>query len=108
MNALIGTVKQEPVVSSQAEVVSVIVFPITQQSWEWVGMLPESEVVSTKNGKGTRGVPEVDGIAGMDDAEEEEREERSSIGEKRTRFSLSHDDGSIGEKSSSSINVSIA
>ncbi|CAL8143674.1 unnamed protein product [Orchesella dallaii] len=75
---------------------SVVVFPTTQSAWEWVGMLPESEVVSaSKNGKIANSVPDVDGLP-ADDPEEEEREERSSLGEKRTRFSLSHDDGSIG------------
>jgi hypothetical protein len=62
-------------------------------------MLPESEVISSTksskllNGGGT----DADSLPSLEDADAEERDDRSSIGEKRTRFSLSHDDGSVGE-----------
>ena len=83
--------------------VPVIVIPITQEGWEWVGMLPESEVASncSKNGKLPKGIMDVagdaDSLVGMDDGEDDEREDRNVLGEKRTRFSISQDDASIGK-----------
>jgi len=60
-------------------------------------MLPESEVISsTKGSKLLNGVPDMDSLPGLDYPDNEERDDRSSIGEKRTRFSLSQDDGSVG------------
>ncbi|XP_021947874.2 receptor-mediated endocytosis protein 6 homolog [Folsomia candida] len=76
--------------------VSVVVFPLTQASWEWLGMLPESEVISSSKSKLLNGGPDVDSLPSLEDPDAEERDDRSSIGEKRTRFSLSHDEGSIG------------
>lgn len=79
--------------------ISVVVFPLINASWEWVGMLPEHEVISSSkikllNGGGSG--PDADSLPSLDDPDTEERDDRSSIGEKRTRFSLSHDDGSVG------------
>lgn len=80
--------------------IAVIVFPLTHSSWEWIGMLPESEVASSsKQGKLLNGGPDADSLPSLEDHDAEERDDRSSIGEKRTRFSLSHDDGSVGKES---------
>lgn len=77
--------------------ISVVCFPLNYSGWEWVGMLPESEVISsTKGSKLMNGGPDLDSLPSLEDPDGEERDDRSSIGEKRTRFSLSHDDGSVG------------
>jgi hypothetical protein len=81
--------------------VPVVVIPITDQGWEWVGMLPESEVASNsgKNVKFPNGsAGDMDSLVGMDDPEDDEREDRNILGEKRTRFSISQDDASIGKQ----------
>jgi hypothetical protein len=95
----ISTDTRQPVPNSSGvdALISVVAFPITHSAWEWVGMLPESEVISSSKGsKLLNGVNDMDSIPGLEDPENEERDDRSSIGEKRTRFSLSHDDGSVG------------
>ena len=87
--------RHAPLESSAATPISVVEFPLNIHPWEWVGMLSEPEVLANASKNGASGDADSLGGTDLDGGEEEDKDEPCSMGEKRTRFSLS--DNSIGK-----------
>lgn len=82
-----------PSSSSACPIERVLILPFPSKNQECIGMLTEQQVLSLQH------QAKESSSASLDGSSVPEAEEPNPIQEKRTRFSLSHDDGSIGNTS---------
>ena len=82
-----------------ATIEQVLVIPFSSKNQECIGMLTEQQVLTLQQQEKTSTRASLDDSSVQEGGESEEMPSTHPIQEKRTRFSLSHDDGSIGNTS---------
>ena len=93
MNMTSRSSNEEAVTTPGCAIERVLILPFPSKNQECIGMLTEQQVLSLQQ------QAKESSSASLDGSSVPEAEEPNPIQEKRTRFSLSHDDGSIGNTS---------